>query len=131
MADRPLTAGADIVLVIDDIASLRSKVVDFLTLEGFRSAEAADGKMALSYALHVAPSVVLLVIKIPAIDGYLAAKLIAELPWRPKAILISRFHESSRLDNRAYLSVLAVLDKPVSLRFLTRFAWEVLGSRSG
>ena len=131
MADRPLTAGADIVLVIDDIASLRSKVVDFLTLEGFRSAEAADGKMALSYALHVAPSVVLLVIKIPAIDGYSAAKLIAELPWRPKAILISRFHESSRLDNRAYLSVLAVLDKPVPPRFLTRFAWEVLGSRSG
>ena len=80
MANRPLTAGADIVLVIDDIASLWSKVVDFLTLEGFRSAEAADGKMALSYALQVAPSVVLLVIKMPAIDGYSAAKLIAELP---------------------------------------------------
>ena len=55
-------------------------MVDFLTLEGFRSAEAADGKITLSYALHVAPSVVLLVIKMPAIDGYSAAKLIAELP---------------------------------------------------
>ena len=131
MADRPLTAGADIVLVIDDIASLRSKVVDFLTLEGFRSAEAADGKMTLSYTLHVAPSVVLLVIKMPAIDGYSKAKLIAKLPWRPKVILMSRFHESSRLANKAYLSVLAVLDRPVPFRFLARFAQEVLGSRSG
>ncbi|MFP6777748.1 MAG: hypothetical protein VCB06_05175, partial [Alphaproteobacteria bacterium] len=79
IADRPLTAGADIVLVIDDIASLRSNVVDFLALEGFRSSEVADGKIVLSYALHVAPSVVPLVIKMLAIDGYSAAKLIAKL----------------------------------------------------
>ena len=131
MADRPLTAGAYIVLIIDDIASLRSKMVDFPTLEGFRSAEAADGKMALSYALHVAPSAVLLVIKMPAIDGYSKAKLIAKLPWRPKVILMSRFHESSRLANKAYLSVFAVLEKPVPFRLLARFTWEVLGSRSG
>ena len=61
-------------------------MVDFLTLEGFRSAEAADGKIVLSYTLHVAPSVVplvimvIIVIKMPAIDGYSAAKLIVELP---------------------------------------------------
>jgi len=80
IADRPLTAGADIVLAIHDIASLWSNVIDFLTLEGFQSAEAADGKIVLSYTLHVAPSVVPLVIKMPAIDGYSAAKLIVELP---------------------------------------------------
>ena len=68
---------------MDDIPSLWSNVFDFLTLEGFRSAEAADGKIVLSYTLHVALSVVplvIMVIKMPAIDGYSAAKLIAELP---------------------------------------------------
>ena len=50
MADQPLTAGVDIVLVADDNAFLRSKIVDFLTLEGIRSVDAADGKMALSEA---------------------------------------------------------------------------------
>jgi len=111
MADQPLTAGADIVLVADDNAFLRSKIVDFLTLEGIRSVDAADGKMALSEALFVQPSVVLLDIKMPAIDGYTAAKLIVELPWRPKVILMSGFYESVRLANKAYLSVFAVLEK--------------------
>ena len=80
MANQPLTQGTAIVLVADDNASLRSKIIDFLTLEGIRSVEASDGRMALSEALRVQPSVVLLDIKMPALDGLTAAKLMVELP---------------------------------------------------
>ena len=100
-------------------------------MEDIRSVEAGDGKMKLAEAMRVHPSVVLLDIKMPALDGLSAAKLIVELPWRSKVILMSRFHESSRLANKAYLSVFAVLEKPVPFRLLARFTWEVLGSRSG
>ena len=131
MANQPLTQGTAIVLVADDNASLRSKIIDFLTLEGIRSVEASDGRMALSEALRVQPSVVLLDIKMPALDGLTAAKLMVELPWRPKVILMSGFDDSVRLANKADLSFFAVLEKPVPLKLLARFVWEALGGRAG
>ncbi|HIM46016.1 MAG TPA: response regulator, partial [Alphaproteobacteria bacterium] len=94
MANQTPAAGTDIVLVADDNASLRSKIGDYLAIEDIRSAEAGDGKMALAEAMRVHPSVVLLDIKMPALDGLSAAKLIVELPWRPKVILMSGFDDS-------------------------------------
>ena len=58
-------------------------------MEDIRSVEAGNGKMTLAEAMRVHPSVVLLDIKMPALDGLSAAKLIVELPWRPKVILMS------------------------------------------
>ncbi|MDA0228741.1 MAG: response regulator [Proteobacteria bacterium] len=131
MANQSLSAGTDIVLVADDNASLRSKIVDFLTMEGIRSVEAGDGKMALSETLRVQPSVILLDIKMPAMDGLTAAKLMVDLPWRPKIIMMSGFDDSVRVANKAGLSVFAVLEKPVPLRLLARFVWEALGRQTG
>ena len=126
MANQTPAAGTDIVLVADDNASLRSKIGDYLAMEDIRSVEAGDGKMALAEAMRVHPSVVLLDIKMPALDGLSAAKLIVELPWRPKVILMSGFDDSVRLANKAGLPVFAVLEKPVPLRMLARFVWAVL-----
>lgn len=126
MANQTPAAGTDIVLVADDNASLRSRIGDYLAMEDIRSAEAGDGKMALAEAMRVHPSVVLLDIKMPALDGLSAAKLIVELPWRPKVILMSGFDDSVRLANKAGLPVFAVLEKPVPLRMLARFVWAAL-----
>ena len=126
MANQTPAAGTDIVLAADDNASLRSKIGDYLAMEDIRSVEAGDGKMALAEAMRVHPSVVLLDIKMPALDGLSAAKLIVELPWRPKVILMSGFDDSVRLANKAGLPVFAVLEKPVPLRMLARFVWAAL-----
>jgi len=126
MANQTPAAGTDIVLVADDNASLRTKIGDYLAMEDIRSVEAGDGKMALAEAMRVHPSVVLLDIKMPALDGLSAAKLIVELPWRPKVILMSGFDDSVRLANKAGLPVFAVLEKPVPLRMLARFVWAAL-----
>ncbi len=119
-------AGADIVLIADDNASLRSKIVDFLTLEGIRSVEAGDGEAALREAARVHPAVVLLDIKMPTMDGLTAARRIVDMPWQPKVILMSGFDDSVRLANKADLPVFAVLEKPVPLRLLARFVWDAL-----
>ena len=55
MANQTPAAGTNTVLVADDNASLRSKIVDFLTMEGIRSVEAGDGKMALAEAINAQP----------------------------------------------------------------------------
>ena len=119
-------AGADIVLIADDNAPLRSKIVDFLTLEGIRSVEAGDGEAALREAARVHPAVVLLNIKMPTMDGLTAARRIVDMPWQPKVILMSGFDDSVRLANKADLPVFAVLEKPVPLRLLARFVWDAL-----
>ncbi len=120
-------AGKDIVLIAADDASLRATIVKFLGLEGIRTVQAGDGEMALSEAMRVQPSVVLLDIEMPAMDGLTAAKLMIDLPWQPKIILMSGFGDSVRLANKAGLAVFAVLEKPVPLKPLTRFVWRALG----
>ncbi len=130
MANKSPAAGTNIVLVADDNASLRSKIVDLLTMEGIRSVEAGDGKMALSQAIRVQPSVVLMDIKMPAMDGLTAAKLMVDLPWQPKIIMMSGFDDSVRRANKADLSVFAVLEKPIPLRLLARFVWKALDDRT-
>lgn len=130
MANKSSAAGTNIVLVADDNASLRSKIVDLLTMEGIRSVEAGDGKMALSEAIRVQPSVVLMDIKMPAMDGLSAAKLMVDLPWQPKIIMMSGFDDSVRRANKAGLSVFAVLEKPIPLRLLARFVWKALGDQA-
>ncbi|MDP7343678.1 MAG: response regulator [Alphaproteobacteria bacterium] len=120
-------AGKDIVLIAAADASLRATIVKFLGLEGIRTVQAGDGEMALSEAMRVQPSVVFLDIEMPAMDGLTAAKLMIDLPWQPKIILMSGFGDSVRLANKAGLAVFAVLEKPVPLKPLTRFVWRALG----
>ena len=59
-------------------------------MEDIRSVEAGDGKMALAEAMRVHPSVVLLDIKMPALDGLSAAKLTWgwKLPYTGLAALL-------------------------------------------
>ncbi len=119
-------AGTDIVLIADDNASLRGKIVDFLQMEGIQSVEAGDGEMALREAERVQPAVALLDIKMPTMDGLAAARQMADMPWQPKVILMSGFDDSVRLANKSGLSVFAVLEKPVPLKLLARFVWDAL-----
>ena len=46
-------AGADIVLIADDNASLRSKIVEFLKMEGIQSVEAMSKALPDLKELHV------------------------------------------------------------------------------
>jgi DNA-binding NtrC family response regulator len=122
--------GTNVVLIADDNASLRAKMVDFLELEGIQSVEAGDGETALREAVRAQPTVVLLDIKMPTMDGLEAARQMVEMPWRPKVILMSGFDDSVRLANRADISVFTVLEKPVPLKLLARFVWDALGKTS-
>jgi CheY-like chemotaxis protein len=59
------------VLIVEDDADLREMMAQLLTLEGFRSETAANGREALDY-LHVRPrpDVILLDLMMPIMDGW-------------------------------------------------------------
>jgi len=62
-------SGAPVVLLVDDDAAIRRAVADGLELEGFRVVPASGGRAALAAAETVSPSVVLLDLAMPDLDG--------------------------------------------------------------
>jgi two-component system, chemotaxis family, chemotaxis protein CheY len=58
------------VLVVEDEDSIRETVVDLLRAEGFLVAEASDGAAGLALLQSNEPSMVLLDLMMPVLDGY-------------------------------------------------------------
>jgi DNA-binding response OmpR family regulator len=71
VADRPI-------LVVDDDPSIRQTVRDILDLEGYAVETAADGREALTAVERREPSLVLLDMRMPELDGWGFARAIRE-----------------------------------------------------
>ena len=59
-----------LILVVDDDASIRSTVSEILELEGYPVATASDGREALQAVEQAQPSLVLLDMRMPVLDGW-------------------------------------------------------------
>lgn len=66
------------VLVVDDDASIREMVSDFLEMEGYTVSTAADGVEGLRAVEAMCPSVVLLDMRMPVLDGWGFARKLRE-----------------------------------------------------
>jgi DNA-binding NarL/FixJ family response regulator len=78
------------ILVVDDHAGFRRSARALLTAEGFDVVgEAADGRSALAEVQRLRPSLVLLDIQLPDIDGFAVASALDATPDPPSVILIS------------------------------------------
>src|SRR3954468_25043711 len=59
------------VLIVEDDEDLRDMMAQMLTIEGYRTATAANGREALDYLHHIAkPHVILLDLMMPVMDGW-------------------------------------------------------------
>lgn len=59
-----------LILIADDEEELRKALGEYLSLEGYRIAEAADGEEALARVREVRPDLVLLDVEMPKRDGF-------------------------------------------------------------
>ncbi|OGO74961.1 MAG: DNA-binding response regulator, partial [Chloroflexi bacterium RIFOXYD12_FULL_57_15] len=62
--------GMKTILVVDDTASVRQLLQDYLTQQGFRIVTASNGQEAIYAARHSNPDVILLDIMMPQMDGF-------------------------------------------------------------
>jgi DNA-binding response OmpR family regulator len=60
----------EVVLVVDDDASIREIVGDALEYDGYRVVIAEDGAIGLAALAHVEPCMVLLDMRMPNVDGW-------------------------------------------------------------
>lgn len=65
---------APLVLVVDDFQDNREMFAEFLSLSGFRVAEASTGREAIDRSFELLPDVILMDLSLPELDGWEATR---------------------------------------------------------
>ena len=87
-----------LILVVDDDATVREVLVDYLNAAGFATAEAADGPTAVALAADQRPDLVLLDLTLPGLDGLeVFRRLRAGQGATPVIMLTARAEEPDRI----------------------------------
>jgi len=63
-----------LVLIVDDYADAREMYAEYLAFSGFRVAEARNGAEAVEQAIALLPSVILMDLSLPVMDGWEATR---------------------------------------------------------
>jgi DNA-binding response OmpR family regulator len=85
------------VLVVDDEPIVREVVVGYLRREGYRTLEAADGRAARELVERESPSLVVLDLMLPGVDGLELCRWIRRRSDVPLIMLTARGEEADRI----------------------------------
>ncbi len=106
------------ILVIDDKKELRTLVKSYLTEEGFRVVEAADGQEGLYVARHEKPDLIVLDLMMPEMGGYEFMRAHKKEKDTPIIILTAKVDEHEKVLGLE-LGADDYVTKPFSMRVLT------------
>ena len=100
------------VLIVDDDGPFRALACELLQAEGFDVVgEAADAASALTSVRSLRPSVVLLDVQLPDLDGFEVARQLAEESEPPMIVLLSSRGEASYRHRLAHAPVRGFIAK--------------------
>jgi len=85
------------ILVVDDKASVRTLLRDYLTEEGYRVVSAANGREALFAARQEKPDLILLDIMMPEMDGYEFVRTYRKEKDTPIILLTAKLEETDKV----------------------------------
>ncbi len=88
---------AKTILVVDDKASVRRLVQDYLSEQGFRVVTASNGRDALLVARHEEPDLILLDIMMPEMDGFEFIRVYGKQKDTPIIVLTAKVEESDKV----------------------------------
>jgi CheY-like chemotaxis protein len=69
-------AALPLVLVVDDFQDNREMFAEFLSISGFRVAEASNGRQAVDLAQKLLPDIILMDLSLPEMDGWEATRVL-------------------------------------------------------
>ena len=106
------------ILVVDDEPRLRAILQDFLAIHGFTTAAAATGEEALAQFERIRPSIVLLDICMPGMDGLLTLKKMKAARPDVTVIMITGLDEEHTFAQAQALGADDYISKPFNLEYL-------------
>lgn len=125
MTIRRAPPSSGLVLVVDDEPIVREVVCRYLRREGFDTREAEDGPQALDAVERFAPSLVVLDVMLPGLDGFDVCRHIRAASDVPVILLTARAEEADRIVGLE-LGADDYIPKPFSPRELTARVRAVL-----
>ncbi len=85
------------ILIVDDKASVRKLVQEYLTEQGYRAVTAQNGRDALYAARHEKPDLILLDIMMPEMDGYDFIRHYRKEQNTPIILLTAKLEEADKV----------------------------------
>ena len=85
------------ILIVDDKASVRTLVSEYLTAEGFRVVAAENGQAALFVARREKPALILLDIMMPEMGGYEFIRIYRKEQDTPIILLTAKLEETDKV----------------------------------
>ncbi|ATQ74920.1 two-component system response regulator BaeR [Massilia violaceinigra] len=103
------------IVIIDDEVKPAQVLAEYLQRDGFRTAHILDGNSAVAYVRQYAPSVLILDVMLPGLDGIEVCRAVRRFSMVPIIMLTARVDEADRIQG---LDIGAddYLCKPVSPR---------------
>ncbi len=117
------------VLVVDDDAAYRAELCGYLRDLGLRVVEAENGFAALNEVKRSKPCVVFLDIRMPGMDGLEVVERAKSLAPNAKIVVMSGYMDEVRRANMISAGAFWVLEKPLPLKVVGRFAQDIYWRR--
>lgn len=93
----PTPNAADTILIVDDEQHIIDLAKMYLEVEGFKTASATDGKVALTTILQTAPALVVLDLMLPGLDGWEVCRCVRAESDVPIIMLTARSDDVDRI----------------------------------
>jgi CheY-like chemotaxis protein len=132
MRPAPPPAGSRPILVVEDDESLRRVLFWTLTEEGYSVMEASDGAVALARVREAAPSLILLDMRMPVLDGWEFARRYraGPGPHAPIVCVTAAADAAAVAARGAQVGAVASLSKPFDLDDLLALVRRYLRPRA-
>ena len=106
------------ILLVDDESSIRNFLAEFFKRKGFQTIEARNGEEAIEMVKKEKPTVVLLDIMMPGMDGLLTLKKIREFDTEVGVVMATSVQDETIAKEAANLGSYHYVLKPFDLQYL-------------
>lgn len=123
------------ILVVDDSATVRDMLVQYLQTSDYMVATATSGAQALDLLNTERYDVIISDLEMPELDGFGLIRAVAELDWDPGMVLMTQhsdraLHAARELALAHSVNLLGTLSKPIDKDSLLAAMEEVADTRS-
>ena len=112
------TTRSEKILIVDDESAIREFLSDFFRKKGFQTFEAKNGLEAVEMTRKEKPSVILMDITMPGMDGVLALKKIREFDTEVGVVMATSIQDEQIAKETAALGAYHYVLKPFDLQYL-------------